>query len=128
MIRLNRFVATLSVAAVLAAPLAAFAQPAAPAVPSPGAAAPTHKHHRSPYMAALRSLDLTDAQRTQISDTMKAARAAGKTADPATRRANFEKTRAQIDAILTPAQRTQLQAALKNAPAESPDRKVPTAR
>jgi Spy/CpxP family protein refolding chaperone len=122
MIRLSRLVAAVSVAALLGAPFAAFAQPAPVAVPSPGAAAPAQRHHhRSPYMHALRSLNLSDAQRQQITTLTQSARSAPRTTDPAVRRANMEKLRAQIDAVLTPAQRTQLQTELKNArPASKP--------
>lgn len=117
MIHFPRFVAALSVAAMLVAPAAAFAQAAPGAVPSPGAAAPAHKHyHGSPYLHALRSLDLSDSQRQQIRSLMQAARSsAAATTDRATRRANAQKLRAQIDQVLTPAQRTQLQSALQNA-------------
>ena len=85
MIRLPRFVAALSVAALLAAPFAVFAQPAPVVAPPAGAAAPAHKHHHgSAYMRGLRSLNLSDGQRQQIKGLMQTARSAPKTTDPAT--------------------------------------------
>ena len=116
MIRLSRFVTAFGIAAILASPLAASAQPA-PAAPPANAASPAaHKHHhRSAYMSSLRKLDLTDAQRQQIRGIMQTAHKTPKTTDPATRRANAKQLRTQIDAVLTPAQRTQLKASMQAA-------------
>jgi len=62
---------------------------------------------------ALASLGLTDAQKNQIRAIMSAARKENASADPATRRANFQAAFAKIDTVLTPAQRTKLHAMLK---------------
>lgn len=122
MIRLSRFVTALGIAAILASPLAASAQPA-PAAPPVNAASPAahkHHHHRSAYMSSLRKLNLSDAQRQQIRGIMQTAHNAPKTTDPAARRANAKQVRAQIDAVLTPAQRTQLKASMDAARANRP--------
>jgi len=111
---------TLALAAAFIFPLAASAQ----TVPPPGAVLPApsaqqqpqHRHHqRSPYVRAMRGLNLSADQRQQISSLMKSSRAASKGADPQTRRANVEAMRRQIDGILTPDQRTQLHAKLAQA-------------
>ena len=113
--------------AALAAPLAVSAQtapippagaPAAPVAPGATTTGPHnghHRHHRRGFAHALRGLNLSDAQKTQISGIMKSARTnmqAGKAADPQTRRANMLALRQQIDGVLTPDQRTQLKANL----------------
>ena len=85
----------LALLAALAMPLSASAQtfpnPAA-AGPAPSAQQsqqqPRHHHRRNPYMSAMRGLGLSSAQRQQIVGIMKNSRAAGKGADPQTRRAN----------------------------------------
>lgn len=112
-----------ALAAVCALPLAAAAQSA----PQPGIAAPPavgqqapatqqqHRHRRSPYLRAIRNLNLSDAQRRQIAGILKGSRAAAKGADPQTRRADMAAMRRQIDGILTPDQRTQLRAGLAQA-------------
>lgn len=114
-----------ALAAVCALPLAAAAQSA----PQPGIAAPPafqqqpsatqqqphHRHRRSPYLRAMRSLNLSDAQRRQIAGILKSSRAAAKGADPQTRRADIAAMRRQIDGVLTPDQRTQLRANLAGA-------------
>jgi Spy/CpxP family protein refolding chaperone len=105
----------LALLAAFATPLAACAQ-TAPA-PAPGAAAPApqtqHRHHRrNGYMRAMRSLNLTDAQKQQIAAIVKNSRAAAKAADQQTRRANALAMRKQIEGVLTDTQRTQLQAQL----------------
>jgi Spy/CpxP family protein refolding chaperone len=108
-----RFLGAAALAAVLALPVAALAQQAPPAPPAgaalPGGAPgqPGRQHHGG-MRAALTKLGLSDAQRTQIDQAFAQSRAGNQNADPATRRANHEKLRAQIDGILTPAQRTQL--------------------
>jgi Spy/CpxP family protein refolding chaperone len=71
-------------------------------------------------MHALRSLNLSDAQKQQIRGFARATRTADQNADPATKRANMQKLRAQIDGVLTPDQRTQLQAALAAPPSPAP--------
>ena len=116
-----RFLGAAALVAAFAAPAAVFAQ-TAPAMPAgaPAAGAPAagahHRHHGNGYMRALHSLNLSDAQKQQIKTAMQQMHPAGQTAqtmDPATRKANREKLHAQIEAILTPAQRTQLQAAMQ---------------
>jgi Spy/CpxP family protein refolding chaperone len=100
--------------------LAAFALPlcaSAQTVPAPDGAAPApavqqHHHHHNPYMRAMRSLKLSDAQKQQIAGFMKSSREANKGADPQTRRANIQALRQQIEGVLTDDQRTQLHATL----------------
>ena len=116
---LRHHLGAFALAAICALPLAASAQTA----PNPGIAAPpaaqpgTHhrRHHRSPYMRAMRGLHLSDAQRQQIAGIVKSSRAASKGADPQTRRANMQATRKQIEGVLTPDQRTQLHAKVAQA-------------
>ncbi len=107
-----RFITAAAVAASLALPLAAAAQqaPPPPAAPAAGAPAP---HHGARYMHALRTLNLTDAQKTQIKSAMQQTRTANENADPQTRKANLEQLRSQINSVLTPDQRAQLQAELQ---------------
>lgn len=116
-----RFFGIAALAAALAIPAAALAQQAPPA-PAPGAPAGApgqpgmHRHgHGGGFRHALQSLNLSDAQKTQIQQVFAQSRGANRNADPATRKANREKTRAQIEAILTPAQRAQFQTALQQA-------------
>jgi Spy/CpxP family protein refolding chaperone len=108
------FVRALALCALAAGlPLAASAQvvppqgngPAAP--PAQGA---PHRHP-NPYMRALRSLDLTDAQRSRIRSIVQTYRQKdqGTAVDQTTRRANMQQMRADILNVLTPVQRTQLQ-------------------
>ncbi len=66
--------------------------------------------------AALGKLNLSPAQRSQLAGVFANARTqreANRNADPATRKANMQAFRSQIDGILTPAQRAQFQAALQ---------------
>jgi Spy/CpxP family protein refolding chaperone len=112
-----RYLAAAALAVACALPAAAFAQTApAPAPltsPMPGMQRHHGHHgHRGGYMRVLNTLGLSDAQKQQIKTAMQQSRQANQNADPATRKANREKLRAQIDAILTPDQRTRLQAAL----------------
>lgn len=111
-----RFVPMLAFIAALTAPLAAGAQTTPPPAPA-ASAAPTgshyvHRHHRPAFWHALRGLNLTSAQQQQIAGFRDAANKANLNADPATRRANGEKLHDQVMAILTPDQKTQLQAQL----------------
>ena len=109
----------LALVAAFVLPLAASAQTA----PQPGVAAPHaaqqrphHRgHRRSPYLHAMRGLHLNAAQRQQIAGILKSSRAANKGVDPQTRRANMQAMRRQIDGVLTPDQRTQLQAKVAQA-------------
>ena len=117
MFRLN--LGAFAFVAALAAPLAASAQPApipSAVEPAVGAPAGSHSgprgHHRRGFAHALRGLNLSDAQKQQISGFMKAARTnmqTAKTADLQTRRANMAALRRQIDGVLTPDQRVQLE-------------------
>jgi Spy/CpxP family protein refolding chaperone len=106
-----RFISAAALAASLALPLAASAQQAPPAPP---AGAPAQTHHRGAhYMRALRNLNLSDAQRQKIRSAIAQMRQTNQNADPQTRRANVHQLRSQIDAMLTPDQRTQLHAQLR---------------
>jgi Spy/CpxP family protein refolding chaperone len=100
--------------AALLAPLGAAAQTLPPATaPAPAAApAAAHRHHGG-LRHALRNLNLTDDQRTQIAAIMKQTRAANQSApDRETKRANNRRMRARINSLLTPDQRTALRTAL----------------
>ena len=121
-----RFLAAAVLAASLTAPIAAFAQqsPGAPLAPVPSAApgqpGAHHGRHHNGFRTALRGLNLSAAQKTQIDQIFAQARGQNRTADPATRKTNRAKTRAQIEAILTPAQRAQLRATLQQQRAHQP--------
>ena len=84
------------------------AQPGAPGAMSQGGPQRMHRFGR-----ILQTLGLTEAQKAQIRTIMTNARARNRGADPETRHANMKEAFAQIDAILTPAQRTQLHAKLQ---------------
>jgi len=117
-----RFLVAGALASAIALPTAAFAQ-TAPGVPppgpgvtnpaGPGAQFGARRHHRNHFMHALRSLNLSDAQRSQIRDLIRQTRVANQNADPQTRRANMVAMRQHLDALLTPDQRTRLHAALQ---------------
>jgi Spy/CpxP family protein refolding chaperone len=108
-----RFITAAAVAASLALPLAAAAQQAPPPPAAPAAAGAPAPRHGAHYMRALRSLNLTDAQKAQIKTAMQQTRQANENADPQTRKTNLEQLRAQINSVLTPDQRAQLQAELQ---------------
>lgn len=116
-----RFFGVAALAAALAIPAAALAQqappPPAPGVPAGAPGQPgMHRHGgHGGFRHALESLNLSAAQKTQIQQVFAQSRGANRNADPATRKANREKVHAQIEAILTPAQRAQLQTALQQA-------------
>jgi Spy/CpxP family protein refolding chaperone len=114
---ISRFLGTAAFLASLAAPAAALAQqtpPPAAATFAPGAR-PHHGHrHGGGLRKALRSLNLSAAQQTQIDQALAQTRQANRNADPATRKANRSQLRSKIDAILTPAQRAQLKATLQH--------------
>ncbi len=117
----SRFFAAAALAAALVLPAAAFAQqaPAAPAPvtsPMPGMnPMPGHRHGRhGGWRHLMQTLNLSAAQKQQIDAAFAQSRTANQNVtDPATRKANREKLHAQIEAILTPAQRTQLQAEMQ---------------
>jgi Spy/CpxP family protein refolding chaperone len=110
----TRLLSAVTLVAALVIPSAAFAQTAPAPYPSAAPANGMRQHHRHNGMrAALRGLNLSSAQQSQIQQAFQESRGANRNADPATRKANRAKLRARIEAILTPAQRTQLQATLK---------------
>lgn len=122
----HRLLSTLALAAIVVAPLGAFAQAAPPAQTAPNAMTGTprhHHHHHHAFMRSLRTLSLTDAQKAQIKDIAKSTRAANEGADRATRKANGEKMRASVLGVLTPDQKIQLQTAMSKAKAQTPERK-----
>jgi Spy/CpxP family protein refolding chaperone len=104
--RLLSFAVAFGAAGLLLVPAAAPAQttttgPMAAPSTSPNATAPFRRRRGSPYMRALRTLNLTDAQKTQIRTIMQ----------------NQEQAlRTQIDGVLTPDQRAQLRASLQQQP------------
>jgi Spy/CpxP family protein refolding chaperone len=114
-----RFLAAAALAAALTLPVAALAQqaPPVPAAQGPAGAAQPGRHHghHGAFRKALAGLNLSAAQKTLIDQAFAQAKGTNRGADPATRKANREKLHAQIEAILTPAQRTQLQNALQQA-------------
>lgn len=111
-----RFLVAAALAVASSFPAVAFAQTApAPAAPLSSPAPGMHRHHhghRGGYMRVLQTLGLSAAQKQQIQTAMQQSRQSNQNADPATRKANRAQLRSRIDAILTPDQRTRLQAAL----------------
>jgi Spy/CpxP family protein refolding chaperone len=115
---IRSIVATAVLAASLTVPVAAFAQQAPPlGAPSaaPGQPGAHHGRHHNGFRTALRGLNLSTAQKTQIDQIFAQARGQNKGADPATRKANRAKVRSQVEAVLTPAQRAQLKSVLQQA-------------
>lgn len=88
---------------------AATAPAIATSVPGSNATMGTHKRRGSRMMRALRTLGLSDTQKAQIKAARQSYRASRTSRTPETP-AQF---RAQIENILTPAQRTQFQAAMQ---------------
>lgn len=112
---ISRFLGTAALLASLAIPVTALAQQAPPpaaATAAPGASARHGHRHGVGLRKALRSLNLSPAQQTQIDQAFAQARQ-NRTADPANRKANRSQLRSRIEAILTPAQRAQLKATLQ---------------
>ncbi|GAC1410353.1 MAG: hypothetical protein NVSMB64_19450 [Candidatus Velthaea sp.] len=108
---LSRTLWAAALAVAVTVPLAASAQ-SVPAAPQPPGQ--HHRHHRgNRFMHALHSLDLSAAQKQQIAGFIKDARTANHNAEPAMHKANAEKLHAQIQGVLTPDQRTQLQTELQ---------------
>ena len=109
---LPRLVSAITLAVIVAAPLGASAQ-TAPAA-RPALCAPQHHHHRhhhrNAFMRSLHTLTLSDQQKQQIRDLAKSARAANHSADRATHKANEQKLHDGVLGLLTPDQKTQLQA------------------
>ena len=117
--RFPRLLTVAAIAAVLAVPFAAQAQ-TAPSGPVNGAPGAHAGHHRSPFMHALRSLNLSPDQKAQIKSISMQSREANKNADPSTRKANRAKLEQQINGILTPQQRTALSAEIAREKAAAP--------
>jgi Spy/CpxP family protein refolding chaperone len=115
-------------AALIAAfivPLAAGAQsapppPAAASQQGAGAAA-HHRHHGHSLWHDMKKLNLTPAQRQRAMAARDAIRKANATADVPTKQANRAKLRQQMLGILTPSQRSQLQAMHQPHGAAAPD-------
>lgn len=120
-------------AVLVAAPIAAPAQgappaapaasgaPIAPVAPGPGTApvGGPARHHGG-YLRALRGLDLSSDQRSKIQTIVASGRAKNQgVTDRATRHANQQAMRHSLDAVLTPAQRSQLQTNLAAMRAEA---------
>jgi Spy/CpxP family protein refolding chaperone len=93
-----------------------------PAAANQGAAggAPGNPNARRHFAEALMSLNLSDAEKSQIRDIMDAARAQAKTQDPDTRRATMRAAFAKVQAVLTPEQRIAFKAKLAALRAQSP--------
>ena len=111
----SRFLGAAAFLASLAVPVSALAQQApAPAAATfaPGARA-HHGHRHGGLREALRSLNLSSSQQTQIDQAFAQTRQANGNADQTTRKANRRQLRTRIEAILTPAQRAQLKATLQ---------------
>lgn len=112
---ISRILGAAAFLATLAVPVTALAQQAPPtAAPTfaPGAR-PHHGHrHGGGMRKALRSLNLSAAQQTQIDQAFAQARQ-NRSTDPATRKANRKQLRSRIEVILTPAQRAQLKAMMQ---------------
>jgi Spy/CpxP family protein refolding chaperone len=104
--------AALSVPAAALAQQTPFPSATAPAYPAAGPRA-GHHHHNNRFRAALRGLNLSAAQQQQIDQAFARTKTANRNADRATRRANMQKLRSDVETILTPAQRAQLQTQLR---------------
>ncbi|MGB8267814.1 MAG: hypothetical protein WCE44_15930 [Candidatus Velthaea sp.] len=102
---------SLALGAMLLVPVAVSAQ-TAPQLQTPPAAS-AHHHRHGGIGHALKTLNLSPAQREQIAGIMKQSHAANKNADPKTRRANMKQLRAQINGVLTPDQQAQLKTELR---------------
>jgi Spy/CpxP family protein refolding chaperone len=113
---ISRLLGAAAIAAALVSPAVASAQqgpPAPVATYAPGVPGAPGGHRHGGLRKALRGLNLSASQQSQIDQAFAQSRQANKNADPATRKANRQQLRAKIEAILTPAQRAQLQANLK---------------
>jgi Spy/CpxP family protein refolding chaperone len=114
----SRLVCGLALVAFAAAlPIAASAQvqslaQSGPATQQQGGP-PYGQRRGGPFLRALRSLDLSDQQKSQIRSIMQSYRQKNQGADQATRRANNQQMRNAIMNVLTPAQRTQFQQQLQ---------------
>ena len=108
---INRFLGTAALAAALIIPTAACAQQATAQTAPTGAPAAGARHHRGHgWGGALKGITLSDAQKQQLKDLRAQNKPTpGQTVDPATRKANREAMLQKVEAILTPAQRTQFE-------------------
>ena len=115
MIRFSHAAFTLLLAAALCAcsrgPSAGDTTNVAPGAPGAMSQGGPQRMHR--FAKVLESLNLNEDEKQKIRAIMADAREKSRNADPETRRANFKAAFAQIDAILTPDQRTQLHAKLQ---------------
>ena len=103
--------------ALLGSGVAAVAQNASPAPAPPAASgAPSSHHHRGRLGRALRSLDLSDAQKAQIRTIMSNARQAKLNGSPTTHQQIVQ----QIEGVLTPDQRPKFEAAMAHGPRTTP--------
>ncbi len=121
----HKHVSAAVAAAVLALPFAGIAtssiasaqtQAAPPAAPPAGAPAPHGGHAHMRQM--LQQLNLSDSQKQQIQSIMTSTRQKNQNADKDTRHANMRAAMDQINGVLTPAQRTQLQSEMQAARAQ----------
>jgi Spy/CpxP family protein refolding chaperone len=110
--KLISIAAMLTLAATIGSPFAAQAQSDATAQSTGSSMSGAHhgRHHRDPFFRALKKLTLADDQKKQIKSDVAATKQANKDATPDQRKANMEKLRRQIEALLTPAQQQQLKA------------------
>lgn len=121
---IHRYLGTAALAAALIIPAAAGAQQTAPAGAPPAGA---HHHHRGHgWGGALKGITLTDAQKQQLKELREQNKPVpGQTVDPATRKANRAAMMQKVEAILTPAQRTQFEQNLQQMRADRADHDRP---
>ena len=116
-----RFFPALTAAATVAFALTAFtagdlalgriAPAAAQASPGPGGGSQGYGKGRQQFAKMLQTLDLSDGQKNQIRSIMEAARAKNKTlTDPQAKRQTMSGAFKNIEAVLTPAQKSKLDA------------------
>ena len=117
--------APLALAAFVAGlPLASLAQNVPPLTPVLAAPAAQGEHHRGGHghmMKMLSELNLTADQQSKIDGYVAASKTANaNTTDPQVRHANMKALRDQIVSVLTPDQKTQLEAKMKAARQNGP--------
>ncbi|MBV8150203.1 MAG: Spy/CpxP family protein refolding chaperone [Candidatus Eremiobacteraeota bacterium] len=106
----------IALAATVALSTAAFAQVPPAQAPAPNGAPPAHSWHRhgNGWQRLLASLNLSDAQKSQVKAIAEKYRTQNQNVtDREQRHAAFTAERNEILAVLTPAQRTQLDAKMK---------------
>jgi Spy/CpxP family protein refolding chaperone len=106
---ITRIAAMLTLATAVGMPLTAQAQSVAPTTPP---MMMKHHHGRDPFARALRKLDLTSPEKTQIKSIFASLKQEDANATPDQRKANREKAHQEIEALLTLAQQQQLKAEL----------------